>query len=175
MRAGYAVGRDSLKRWRLGVRAYQRDTARPRSTTYAVCRSRGDTVSSGVRYASVVFAIAGIVNIAVGATTFLAPLTVAELLGVPRPETTLFIELAGWLVVVLGIGYCLTAWNPERDRDLMLIGALGKLLVLPLMVSAWRRGSVGFSGVIGGAGDFVLALLFLDVLRRMRAAGAPRG
>jgi hypothetical protein len=121
-----------------------------------------------VRYATGVFVTAGIANIIVGAATFLAPLTVAEVVGAPRPETTLFIELAGWLVMVFGLGYCLAGWNPERNRDLMLIGTVGKLLVLPLMVSAWRRGDVGFAGVVGGVGDFVLALLFLDVLRRMR-------
>jgi hypothetical protein len=128
-----------------------------------------------VRYATGVFGTAGIANIIVGAVTFLAPLTVADLVGARRPETTLFIELSGWLVLVLGIGYCLAAWNQDRNRDLMLIGAIGKFLVLPLMIAGWRRGDVGFAGVIGGAGDFVLALLFLDVLRRMHGPRVQRG
>ena len=141
----------------------------------AFAATGGTLVSSGVRYASRIFATAGIFNIVVGAVTFLAPLTAAELLGAAPPESTLFVKLAGWLVLVLGVGYGLTALHPERNRDLMLIGGIGKLLVLPLMISAWRRGDVGFAGVTAGAGDFVLALLFFDVLRRMSGARTYEG
>ena len=63
-------------------------------------------------------------------------------------------------------GYCLVALHPERNRDLMRIGALGKLLVLPIVVLAWRRGDASGAGVVASSGDLVLALLFLDVLRR---------
>ena len=127
----------------------------------------GRCYRAAVRYAQTVFAVAGFFNIVVGMVTFLAPVTTADLLGIARPENTLFMEMAGWLIVVLGLGYCLTALNPGRNRDLMLIGGLGKLLVLPLMVFTWRRGDVGLAGVAAGFGDLALALLFFDVMRRM--------
>ena len=77
---------------------------------------------------------------------------------------------------MLGLGYWLTAANPERNRDLMLVGAIGKLFVLPIMLAAWRRGDVGGSGVAAGAVDLVFALLFLDVMRRLSRTDllAPR-
>ena len=123
------------------------------------------------RYAARVFATAGIFNIVLGTSAFLAPLATIRLMGIGRPQSPLFMDLAMWLVLVLGIGYCLTALNPERNRDLMLVGGVGKILVLPLMLSAWRRGDIGLSGVVAGSVDFVFALLFFDVMRR---TGLPR-
>jgi hypothetical protein len=123
------------------------------------------------RYAARVFGAAGILNIALGTSGFLAPAFTARLMGIALPESLLFMDLAMWLVLVLGVGYWLTALNPERNRDLMLIGGVGKLLVLPLMLAAWRRGDVGVAGVAAGAVDLVLALLFFDVMRR---TGLPR-
>ena len=125
-----------------------------------------------VRYAQWVFAAAGVFNIAVGAAVFLAPATALRLLGTPAPAPPLFTDMTGWLVLVLGVGYCLTARNPARNRDLMLIGTIGKLLVLPLTLAAWRRGDVAFTAVGAGAGDLVFALLFVDVMRRMTQARA---
>ena len=119
------------------------------------------------RYATRIFAAAGIFNIVVGTSAFLAPALTARLMGFDPPQNPLFLHLAMWLVAVLGVGYCLAARNPERNRDLMVIGAVGKLLILPLMLAAWRRGDVGFAGVAAGSGDFVFALLFFDVIRRM--------
>ncbi|HYC22205.1 MAG TPA: hypothetical protein VEI94_05855 [Candidatus Bathyarchaeia archaeon] len=121
------------------------------------------------RYASRVFIVAGIFNIAFGSLAFLAPRLTTRLLGIDRPDNPLFMDLAVWMVIVLGIGYCLVGLSPERNRDLMLVGALGKILVLPLMLSAWGRGDVGLPGVTTGVVDFVFALLFFDVMRRTRA------
>ena len=121
------------------------------------------------QYAARVFWTAGIFNIAVGASGFLTPDLMAQSLGIERPANPIFLHMTSWLVLVLGIGYCLTARTPERNQDLMLVGAVGKLLVLPLMFAAWRHGDVQFVGVLGAAADFVFALLFFDVLRRMGA------
>jgi len=123
------------------------------------------------RYAARVFGTAGIFNIALGASAFLAPSVMARLMGIGLPDNPLFMDIAMWLIVVLGVGYCLTALNPERNRDLMLVGGVGKLLVLPLMLAAWQRGNIGVSGVAAGSVDFVFALLFFDVMRRF---GSPR-
>ncbi len=106
----------------------------------------------------------------VGMSAFLAPDVTNRLMGISWPGNPIFVHLGSWLVLVFGIGYCLTALSPERNRDLMLLGGLGKLLVLPLMLSAWHRGDVGASGVMAGFADFVFALLFFDVMRRMASA-----
>lgn len=117
-------------------------------------------------YARYVFATAGAFNLLVGIGGFVAPEMTCTTLGVPLPANRVFYHLAMWLIVVVGIGYCLTARHPERNRDLMRIGALGKLLVMPIMLLAWSRGDATGTGVVAASGDLVLALLFLDVLRR---------
>ena len=119
------------------------------------------------RYATRVFAAAGAMNLLVGLTGLLAPGVACGLLGIAVPSSRVFLYLAMWLIAVVGVGYCLTARHPERNRDLMRIGALGKLLVLPLMWAAWRRAEVGGAAVVASGGDLFFALLFLDVLRRM--------
>jgi len=126
------------------------------------------------RYATRVFGTAAIFNVLIGAGILLAPALGLPVMGVAPPENPIFLRLAAGLIVLLGIGYYLTARNPGRNRDLMLLGGLGKLFVLPLMLSAWRQGQVGFPAVLGGAGDLVFALLFFDIMRRMRgvAGGA---
>src|SRR5262249_16426469 len=126
------------------------------------------------RYAARVFGTAAIFNVLVGAGILLAPALGLPVMGVAPPGHPIFLRLGAGLIVLLGIGYYLTARNPGRNRDLMLLGGLGKLFVLPLMLSAWRQGQVGFPAVLGGAGDLVFALLFFDIMRRMRgvAGGA---
>lgn len=122
------------------------------------------------RYASRVFFTAGILNIVAGGMCFLAPGLSSSLMGIQRPDNPFFMDLATWMVLVFGIGYCLVALGPDHNRDLMLVGALGKVLVLPLTLSAWGRGDVGFPAVMIGLVDFGFALLFFDVMRRTRAA-----
>jgi hypothetical membrane protein len=122
------------------------------------------------RYASGVFFTAGTLNILAGSFAFLTPQVALRLVGVNRLDNPLFVDLSLWLVLVMGIGYCLVALNPERNRDLMFIGGLGKILVLPLALSAWGRGDIGVGGIVVGVTDFILALLFLDVMRRTRPA-----
>jgi len=119
------------------------------------------------RYAAGVFGTAGAFNVVVGAAGLFAPAAAIALLGIVTPPSALFLQLSMWLVLVLGFGYCLTALHPERNRDLMLVGAVGKLLVLPLALAAWRRGEMGIPGVVASGGDLVFALLFFDVLRRL--------
>jgi hypothetical protein len=124
------------------------------------------------RYASRVFAVAGVFNVLVGTAGFVAPAAVMGRLGMSLPPDPLFLHMAMWLVAVLGLGYFLVALHPERNRDLMWIGAIGKAMVLPIMLAAWRRGNVGLPGVVTAGGDLVFALLFLDVIRRLGPAGA---
>jgi hypothetical protein len=121
------------------------------------------------RYAARVFWAAAFFNVAVGATGLLAPAVTAALLGIAPPENPIFVVLASWLILALGFGYGLTARNPAGNRDLMLLGAVGKLFVLPIMILAWLRGWAGAAAIGPAAGDFVFALLFFDVRRRTPA------
>lgn len=122
------------------------------------------------RYATRVFAAAALLNVAVGLGLFVAPAPTLSMMGVAPPSSRVLLQLAAWLILVFGIGYALTARDPDGNRDLMRLGAIGKMAVLPLMLAGWARGEVGPAGVASGGGDLVFALLFLDVLRRTRGS-----
>ena len=120
------------------------------------------------RYATQVFGAAAVMNVGVGVGLFVAPAATLAMMGMQPPSSQVLLQLAAWLILVFGVGYAFTARDPDGNRDLMRLGAIGKMLVLPLMLAAWRRGEVGPAGVASGGGDLVFALLFLDVLRRTR-------
>jgi hypothetical protein len=120
----------------------------------------------GPRSASRVFGLAAVFNVAIGASGLLAPVATARMMGIDPPQNPIFAYLSFWLILVFGVGYGLTARRPERNRDLMLLGGLGKLFVLPIMLAAWQRGHVGPLAVGASFGDLVFALLFFDVRRR---------
>ncbi len=121
----------------------------------------------GTRYAARVFWAAAFFNVLVGLTGLVSPAATATLLGIPPPHNPIFAILASWLIFVLGFGYALVARNPAGNRDLMLLGAVGKLFVLPIMIAAWLRGWVAASAILPGAGDFIFALLFFDIRRKL--------
>src|SRR5512140_3427142 len=112
------------------------------------------------RYAARVFWAAALFNTLIGAIGLVAPSVTARLMGIEPPHNPIFAILASWLILVLGFGYVLVARNPAGNRDLMLLGAVGKLFVLPIMLAAWLRGWAGAAALPPGAGDFVFALLF---------------
>ena len=120
------------------------------------------------RYAARVFGVAGVFNVLVGLAGLVVPDLVLGRLGIGRPENPIFMQLAFGLILLLGIGYWLVARHPARNHDLMLLGALGKLFVFPFMLWAWSHGYAGVHAVGAGFGDLVFAVLFFDVLRRMR-------
>jgi len=119
------------------------------------------------RYAARVFGAAAVFNVLVGAVGLLSPSLTAKLLGIDPPHNPIFAVLASWLILVFGFGYALVARNPAGNRDLMLLGAVGKLFVLPIMIAAWLRGWAGAAAIPPAAGDFIFALLFFDARRKL--------
>lgn len=51
-----------------------------------------------------------------------------ELLGIPKPELSLPIQLVGLLVGLFGIGYLMVERAPVENRNILLLGFLSKLL-----------------------------------------------
>lgn len=75
-----------------------------------------------------------------------------RLLGIPKPDVVLPVQVVGTLVLVFGVGYWLVAANPVENRNILLLGFWSKLLG-PL---------VGVHAVlIGKMPPVFLAVLFL--------------
>lgn len=79
-------------------------------------------------------------------------------------------NLADVLIGVFGYSYALVASDPVRYRPFISLGAIGKLLAVAAVVEPWLTGATpAILPALVGA-DLIYALLFLDFLRRTRAA-----
>lgn len=85
------------------------------------------------------------------------------------PSTFLWYYLFMGLVAVYGLGYFWVAQAPERNRDIIKMGVLGKLIVFALVVPAWLNGEVTLLGASAAMVDFIFTLLFVDVLTKNQA------
>lgn len=83
-----------------------------------------------------------------------------------QPRSFLWFHLFFGLVAVLGWGYYLVAQDPQRNRNIIKLGAVGKLWVVALIVGGWWTGQLTLLTVAAVTVDFVFAVLFIDVLRR---------
>ncbi len=97
-----------------------------------------------------------------------------KLLGVPKPELNLPIQLVGVLVLLFGIGYWWAASDPVANRNVLLLGTWSKLLGSVLGVYYVARGDLPavFLALLLVA-DVVYLPLFYAILRRVDATGQP--
>jgi hypothetical protein len=104
---------------------------------------------------------------------FLRP-ALAPLIGLdPIAGTNLvFLYLATGFVALFGYAYLRIALDPQRYRPFVELGAIGKLVAVASASWPWLRGEIGWQLPLILSGDVVLALLFLDFLRRT-PGGSP--
>jgi hypothetical protein len=78
--------------------------------------------------------------------------------------TTLFLGL----VAVFGIGYLLLGVNPLQNRQIALIGTLGKIFVFTIILIFTIRGIISPLVTATTFLDVVFAILFIEYLIRIR-------
>lgn len=116
----------------------------------------------------VLFAIAAAFNLAVGLGLLLFAHSLLPPLGMAAPENPLFLQLAAGLVAVLGVGYGMASRDPDANRGIVLLGAVGKAPV-PLIV--WLNLQAGHASAQIFAlalGDLAFAAAFAVYLARTR-------
>lgn len=91
-----------------------------------------------------------------------------RMIDVPKPELVLPIQVTGILVIIFGVGYHLSASDPVRNRNVLMLGLWSKLLC-----SLWALGYVAtgmlpwwFTLVLIGADIGYLPFFYL-ILRRI--------
>jgi hypothetical protein len=82
------------------------------------------------------------------------------------PESFLWFYLFMGLVAVFGAGYYWVAQDARRNRSIIKMGVLGKLIVVALVIPAWLGGEVTALAAAAAAVDFVFTILFIDVLMK---------
>lgn len=117
-----------------------------------------------MRFWTVLFVLAALFNVAVGAPMLVAPEAMLAGLGQAVPADLLMTRLASLLIVVLGVGYAMVARDPAANRPILWLGVIGKAPI-PLLV--WLNGGAAAlqsSAFALSLGDLAFATLFLVYL-----------
>jgi small multidrug resistance pump len=97
-----------------------------------------------------------------------------QLLGMPRPEIILPVQVLGVLVGLFGVGYHLVASNPQQNRNLLMLGLLSKAISSSLALWYVATGKLPprFAVVVFFA-DVVYVPPFYLILRRLDRLARP--
>ncbi len=71
-------------------------------------------------------------------------------------------------VFIFGLGYYYISKDVQRNRDIIKMGILGKVVVFLLFLIYLIDGEVRLLLFLGGFVDLIFAVLFAEVLVRMR-------
>ena len=128
------------------------------------------------RTLSIVAALSGVYDLAVGLTLLAAPAAMASVFGVAPPAPPIFGTLNGLFLLAVGAGYWLPYRDPERYRGYLWV--MGPLLkgagALAFVVDHLVRRSPA-SFLLFAATDGALALVTLWALMRTPPASRTRG
>ena len=112
------------------------------------------------------FRLAGLFNIAVAIPLWIAPVALSTLFGFsPVPTDILYTDLFAVLVITFGIGYWRVGADPVRNRVMVEMGILGKLLVVLVGYQHFLAGATSLPFAVLVTGDLVWASLFWLYLR----------
>jgi len=123
-------------------------------------------------YARTLFGVAALANFSVTFGLLLLRPQVTPLLRLdPIAGSNLaFFHLAATLIAIFGYAYLRVALDPRRFRPFVGLGAIGKVLAVATATWHWLAGDLSWPLPLLISGDLVFAVLFVDYLRRTRAA-----
>jgi hypothetical protein len=93
------------------------------------------------------------------------------LLGIPKPQLVLPVQVMGILVALFGVGYHLVAGNPVENRNILTLGFLSKLISsLAAYVYVFRGQITPWFGVVVFFADVIYLPFFWVIMRQLYAA-----
>ena len=116
----------------------------------------------------ILFAAAALFNFIAGLPPLLVPAQALALLGFAPQPTLLFLQISGGLIVMFGVSYAMIARNLAL-RELVWLGAVGKLLAVSLFAIYRLNGEISdtvFALVLGDVAFIAIFLWFLFGGRR---------
>jgi hypothetical protein len=119
-------------------------------------------------YARWLFGSAAIFNLVVGAALLLLWPWLALLLKLDPAEGSNMVlrNLTAGFVALFGYAFALIALNPLKNRPLIPLGAIGKLLAVASVVWPWLMGVISANLPLFIIADLIYAALFLVYLRQ---------
>jgi hypothetical protein len=117
-------------------------------------------------YDRTLFAVAAAWNLGAAATLVFNPDFLLARLSIDDSDARLLARSFASSVTTWGIGYALVALNRNRFRDFAWLGAISKTILFTVYAAAFFGGRVLFAAFIPALVDLVLAILFVEFLRR---------
>lgn len=85
-----------------------------------------------------------------------------------QPTEHIWRYLAALLIGMYGIGYALAAIDAVLNRNLIILGLVGKLFVVILVIALYLAGEIPVGLPLVASGDLIYVLLFSLFLYRTR-------
>lgn len=82
------------------------------------------------------------------------------------PESMLWFYIFLAVVFIFGLGYYWISKDVKRNRDIIKMGIIGKIVIFTLFLVYAINGEIKMLGLAAGAVDLIFSLLFADVLFR---------
>ncbi len=99
-----------------------------------------------------------------------------KLLGVPKPELKLPVQVMGILVALFGVGYHMVASDPVRNRKLLALGfwskALASILALAYVIGPLTPRLPWWFALVVFFSDVIYLPPFWVIMRRLSRAAA---
>ncbi len=80
------------------------------------------------------------------------------------PESMLWFFIVAGAIFIFGLGYYWISKDVERNRDIIKMGIIGKMLVFLLFLIYMIKGDITWLLFMAGCVDLVFAVLFKQVL-----------
>jgi hypothetical protein len=121
------------------------------------------------------FGTAASFNVGMGVAILFLRAPLGPLFGLDPVEgaNLVFANLTGGMILLFAVTYLLVAWRPERYRDFIWLGIVGKLVAVLGVILPFLAGAVSFRMVPPVLVDAVYILLFSLYLRRTHAPTRP--
>lgn len=83
------------------------------------------------------------------------------------PESMLWFYIFLAAIFIFGLGYYWISTDVKRNRDIIKMGILGKILIFALFLTYTINGEVKMLGLAAGTVDLIFSVLFAEVLLRL--------
>jgi hypothetical protein len=114
------------------------------------------------------FAFAALNNLAIGGFMLAAADSIAPRLGVSGPAAGYIVGFAGLIIAIFGVAYAIVAYRPLPNRNIVVVGALGKASTVAF--TSWHAlaGHIPLSTFQVSLGDLFFALMFAVFVAQTR-------
>lgn len=121
---------------------------------------------SEMNYERIMFGIAGVWNLIGAGVLLFAPEVQLSRLGIDDLRARWLARMLASSATTWGVAYLLIAFDAQRFRDLIWLGAVSKILFAVITAVGFLTGAISLAAFAPGIVDLVFAALFAEVLWR---------